>query len=763
MDAEDSTQTTKGEETEAEETTTAAAEDTKMEDAKPEAVAEAIATDDTVEAALQAAQIETEVLGATAASIANASAIPAVDPALPTKRDVKLGDESHPGTMLLFDLILLHKILLPPKENPDDRFSESDPEVQELATKLTTLILEGKQYELSGLKDVPRPFLIGKGRIFDKTDDDYIELPEDVARDRLVETIVARFKIIDRLKSIQGKGAVDKEVLGAFDLQFRSNNKKATTTTTTTPAAEGEEKGEGESSKEGNGETAGTEAAAAEAGTTSATAPPRSSTAPPRPFDVLFIPTNLSSDSVVYDHQSGNKHLLHLASQNVVVDTKEAATRVQIALKLLTTKMEDDDDDDDGNDEGESSDPKQPRYILQQFEDHPNTWKELEAVELAQFATIFVFEVYLEKQIHGTPVSVSSIPDTLKASTVPLEHPTVHDVLFGRGGMTNGHPGNRRFRDIIALHRPDYIRATKMDKPKVARRIVRAIRLGSPPGRFLKKADDGKWYDVGDRCAAEKTSQGLRERSNTEKRQRSAMREALRIRREDLNEDGAPSSKRAKTGEGSSDIPLSLAMKEKKAKAAKRAPAEEASTSDLPPNAVDKDGNILVTDHDILCGRGGLTNHHKGNKRFRDIVALHRPDYVRAPKIQKPSVARVIVRAIRNGDPPGRFLRKEKSGLWIDIGDKRAAEKTSQALREKTREEQAKAPGLSPFIDHEPTEGEGPTPVLPLPPGGENNNNNKSEQGETAADEAKTEEGKEETAKADAKAAAAAAAAMVEI
>ena len=58
-------------------------------------------------------------------------------------------------------------------------------------------------------------------------------------------------------------------------------------------------------------------------------------------------------------------------------------------------------------------------------------------------------------------------------------------------------------------------------------------------------------------------------------------------------------------------------------------------------------------------------------------MALHRPDYVRAPKVQKPSVARVIVRAIRNGDPPGRFLRKdEKSGKWIDIGDKKAAEKT---------------------------------------------------------------------------------------
>jgi hypothetical protein len=69
-------------------------------------------------------------------------------------------------------------------------------------------------------------------------------------------------------------------------------------------------------------------------------------------------------------------------------------------------------------------------------------------------------------------------------------------------------------------------------------------------------------------------------------------------------------------------------------------------------------------------------------------VALHRPDYVRAPKIQKPSVARVIVRAIRHGDPPGRFLRKdEKTGKWFDIGDKKAAEKTSQALREKPSEE----------------------------------------------------------------------------
>jgi hypothetical protein len=188
--------------------------------------------------------------------------------------------------------------------------------------------------------------------------------------------------------------------------------------------------------------------------------------------------------------------------------------------------------------------------------------------------------------------------------------------------MTNGHPGNRRFRDIIALHRPDYTKATKMDKPNVARRIVRAIRQGNPPGRFLKKSDDDMWRDVGDKVAAEKTSQGLRERSNAEKRHRSALREALRIRKEDMVEgedkDGQTGAKKNKTtaaGKGGTSplstgvdvdysgvIPLSLSMKDKgkdgKGKKMKRDVKEEEIASDsLPPNAVDEQGNILVTDY----------------------------------------------------------------------------------------------------------------------------------------------------------------------
>ncbi len=217
------------------------------------------------------------------------------------------------------------------------------------------------------------------------------------------------------------------------------------------------------------------------------------------------------------------------------------------------------------------------------------------------------------------------------SETVSSRIPTLNDrtVLGSNNPLFLYHP-------VIALHRPDYIRATKMDKPNVARRIVRAIRHGSPPGRFLKKNDDGKWYDVGDRCAAEKTSQGLRERSNAEKRQRSALREALRIRREDLegDKDGDRLAKKAKTEAAAismgvvpsyisvtnqfnytGGIPLSLSMKEApkdKGKKPKKGKDDEDNSEILPPNAVDSDGNILVTDYDILCGRGGLTNHHRG-------------------------------------------------------------------------------------------------------------------------------------------------------
>jgi hypothetical protein len=87
-----------------------------------------------------------------------------------------------------------------------------------------------------------------------------------------------------------------------------------------------------------------------------------------------------------------------------------------------------------------------------------------------------------------------------------------HDVLSGRGGGTNVHPGNRYFRDLINLHRRAYLKARKNDKPCISRAIVRTIR--EKGGNFLKRCEKTDlWFEIGDDGAREKTSQALRQKA----------------------------------------------------------------------------------------------------------------------------------------------------------------------------------------------------------------------------------------------------------
>lgn len=86
-------------------------------------------------------------------------------------------------------------------------------------------------------------------------------------------------------------------------------------------------------------------------------------------------------------------------------------------------------------------------------------------------------------------------------------------------------------------------------------------------------------------------------------------------------------------------------------------------------------------DTDVLCGRGGAALRHPGNQTYRRLVNLNKGLYITCLKTEKLKISRSIVAAIREQN--GRFLEKDsKSGQWFDIGDKKAVEKTSQALRE---------------------------------------------------------------------------------
>ena len=107
-------------------------------------------------------------------------------------------------------------------------------------------------------------------------------------------------------------------------------------------------------------------------------------------------------------------------------------------------------------------------------------------------------------------------------------------------------------------------------------------------------------------------------------------------------------------------------------------------------------------ENDVMYGRGGGTNHHPGNKRYRKMVEERKVQYVNSKRLDKPLVALEIIREWRAQLPPGRFLKhNEKTGNWDDVGDKKAREKTSQALREKApiiraqQEEQLKVSKIS--------------------------------------------------------------------
>mmetsp|Transcript_48773 Transcript_48773/g.56983 ORF Transcript_48773/g.56983 Transcript_48773/m.56983 type:complete len:610 (+) Transcript_48773:178-2007(+) len=88
--------------------------------------------------------------------------------------------------------------------------------------------------------------------------------------------------------------------------------------------------------------------------------------------------------------------------------------------------------------------------------------------------------------------------------------------------------------------------------------------------------------------------------------------------------------------------------------------------------------------NDVMCGRGGGTNNHVGNRRFRMLVNTHKSRYYKAPKLDKPKVAREVMILWREQDPPGRFLGKDpKTSAWNDVGDQKSREKASQCLRER--------------------------------------------------------------------------------
>jgi hypothetical protein len=90
--------------------------------------------------------------------------------------------------------------------------------------------------------------------------------------------------------------------------------------------------------------------------------------------------------------------------------------------------------------------------------------------------------------------------------------PSPNDVLCGRGRKCYFHPGNVRFRDIVQSHLAKYSAATsKMEKGNIISIVYEEIQEQGDGGGFIKKDDNGRWYDVGEFLAREKVSQAFRD------------------------------------------------------------------------------------------------------------------------------------------------------------------------------------------------------------------------------------------------------------
>lgn len=123
------------------------------------------------------------------------------------------------------------------------------------------------------------------------------------------------------------------------------------------------------------------------------------------------------------------------------------------------------------------------------------------------------------------------------------------------------------------------------------------------------------------------------------------------------------------------------------------------------------DGIAEPGTHDVLCGRGGNINTHPGNEDFRKLIDENKRVYLTARfKKDKRLITDSIIEQVQKRG--GRFLLRDvKSGLWFEVTEDKARDKTSQALRENApkirealeRENEAARKSMYPEGDPTPT------------------------------------------------------------
>lgn len=136
----------------------------------------------------------------------------------------------------------------------------------------------------------------------------------------------------------------------------------------------------------------------------------------------------------------------------------------------------------------------------------------------------FLLSSRLERK--GTAISTPSVSSPV-SGLQPI------DVVCGRGGPSNTHPGNLAFKKVIKEHEKRYVFSKRSEKPRIAYKLLDQFYADGV--RFVKRERNVKgnlvWVEIGEQRAYEKVCQSLREGAPQFRRQLMAS-EALRSKTE---------------------------------------------------------------------------------------------------------------------------------------------------------------------------------------------------------------------------------------
>ena len=131
--------------------------------------------------------------------------------------------------------------------------------------------------------------------------------------------------------------------------------------------------------------------------------------------------------------------------------------------------------------------------------------------------------------------------------------PSSNDVLFGKGHNIHNHSGNKHYRQIVDGKKQLYAMATKtIDKKTISHQVLQTIKGLNPPGRFLKKSNDGKYYEQDDDTVVTKIKQALRENVSARRDRIQANAAAAAVSNGRLTKKGTDASSMSKSRSGTS-------------------------------------------------------------------------------------------------------------------------------------------------------------------------------------------------------------------